>query len=83
MLSLVGDTQIEDLVYSAEAATRTGVPEPVIWQWAARQKIARFPGTRNRHGRGAKTMYSLRQIEALAEKYTATPQRRPHRSVAA
>lgn len=82
-LHLVGDTQLEDLVFGAEAAKAAGVPETVIWQWAARQKIARFPGTRNKHGRGSKTMYSLRQVEAMAEKYKATPQRRPHSSIAA
>jgi hypothetical protein len=78
MPSLIGDTLPEDLVYGAQAAELTGVPETVIWQWARRGKIARFPG----RYRGAKTMYSLRQIEALAATYKATPQRRPHAAAA-
>lgn len=82
-LFLVGDTMPEDLVLGAVAAREAGVPETVIWQWAARKKIARFPGNWNKHGRGSKTMYSLKQVMAMAEKYKAMPQRRPRGRLAA
>lgn len=72
-LFLVGDTMPEDLVYAADASAATGVPEQVIWQWAARKKIARFPGRTH----GTKTMYSLKQVQERAATYKAAPQRRP------
>lgn len=72
-LTAIGDTMPDDLVLGSKAAEATGVPKNVIWQWANRGKIARFPG----RFRTDQTMYSLKQVEAMAETYKATPQRRP------
>lgn len=69
----------DDLVFAHEAEAATGVPAPVIRQWASRGRINRFPGNGQAHGRGHfhRTMYALPEIRELAQNYTATPQRAP------
>jgi hypothetical protein len=69
----------DDLVYEHEATQATGVPGPVIRQWARRGKIRRFQGNGQLTGQGHeyKTMYALPEIEARAATYKPTPQRRP------
>ena len=69
----------EDLVYGAEAARATGVPIAVIRQWASRGRITKYPGDGRSFGNGhfQRTMYNLREIQALAATYRPTPQRAP------
>lgn len=69
----------DDLVYEHEATQATGVPGPVIRQWARRGKIHRFQGDGQLTGQGHeyKTMYALPEIQARAATYRPTPQRRP------
>lgn len=69
----------DDLVYEHEAVAATGVPGPVIRQWARRGKINRFQGDGQLTGQGHeyKTMYALPEVEARAATYKPTPQRRP------
>lgn len=69
----------EDLVYGQQAERATGVPLSVIRQWASRGRIARYPGDGRSFGQGhfQRTMYNLREIEALAATYRPTPQRAP------
>lgn len=69
----------EDLVFEHEATEATGVPGPVIRQWARRGKIRRFQGDGHLTGNGHeyKTMYALPEIEARARTYRPMPQRAP------
>jgi hypothetical protein len=69
----------DDLVYEHEATQATGVPGPVIRQWARRGKIHRFQGNGQLTGQGHeyKTMYALPEIAERARTYRPTPQRRP------
>lgn len=70
----------DDLVYEHEATEATGVPGPVIRQWARRGKIRRYQGDARQYsgqGHEYKTMYALPEIEARAATYRPTPQRRP------
>ena len=72
-----------DLVYEHEATQATGVPGPVIRQWARRGKIQKFrgrPGRYSGQGHEYKTMYALPEIMALAATYKPTPQRAPNRA---
>jgi hypothetical protein len=68
-----------DLVYEHEATAATGVPGPVIRQWARRGKIHRFQGDGQLTGQGHeyKTMYALPEIEERAKTYRPMPQRAP------
>ncbi|MFJ2961187.1 hypothetical protein ACIPIC_02620 [Streptomyces collinus] len=68
-----------DLVYEHEATEATGVPGPVIRQWARREKIRKFPGNGRLTGQGHeyKTMYALPEIEERAKTYRPMPQRAP------
>lgn len=68
----------DDLVFAHEASADTGVPEPVIRQWASRGRIQRFQGDARQysgHGHEYKTMYALPEVRERARKYKATPQR--------
>lgn len=68
----------EDLVYEHEATAATGVPGPVIRQWARRGKIRKFQGRADQysgHGHEYKTMYALPEIESRAATYRPMPQR--------
>jgi hypothetical protein len=67
----------EDLVYEHEAVAATGVPGPVIRQWARRGKIRRFQGDGQYSGQGHeyKTMYALPEVQQRAANYKPTPQR--------
>lgn len=67
----------EDLVYEDQAVAATGVPGPVIRQWARRGKIRRYQGDGrySGHGHEYKTMYALPEIEQRAKTYKPTPQR--------
>ncbi|MFF9631748.1 hypothetical protein [Streptomyces fradiae] len=68
----------DDLVYEHEAVAATGVPGPVIRQWARRGKIQRFAGNPRKyagHGHEYKTMYALPEIKEQARTYRPTPQR--------
>jgi hypothetical protein len=67
----------DDLVYEHEATEATGVPGPVIRQWARRGKIQRFQGDGRLTGQGHeyKTMYALPEIRERARTYRPTPQR--------
>ncbi|MET9521505.1 hypothetical protein [Streptomyces coeruleorubidus] len=69
----------EDLVYEHEATEVTGVPGPVIRQWARRGKIHRFQGDGQLTGQGHeyKTMYALPEIKERAKTYRPMPQRAP------
>ena len=69
----------EDLVFEHEATAVTGVPGPVIRQWARRGKIQRFSGEGQLTGNGHeyKTMYALPEIQERARTYRPMPQRRP------
>lgn len=69
----------EDLVFEHEASEATGVPGPVIRQWARRGKIRRFQGDGHLTGNGHeyKTMYALPEIQARARTYRPMPQRAP------
>ena len=69
----------EDLVFEHEATAATGVPGPVIRQWARRGKIQRFSGEGQLTGNGHeyKTMYALPEIQERARTYRPMPQRRP------
>jgi hypothetical protein len=61
----------EDLVYEDEATEATGVPGPVLRQWARRGKLRRFPGDGRPSGNGTlhRTMYSLPQVREAAATY--------------
>nr|WP_237533071.1 hypothetical protein [Streptomyces sp. SID685] len=61
----------DDLVYEHEATAATGVPGPVIRQWATRGKIRRFDGDGRYagHGHEYKTMYALPEIRQRAATY--------------
>jgi hypothetical protein len=67
----------DDLVYEHEATEATGVPGPVIRQWARRGKIRRFQGDGKLAGQGHeyKTMYALPEIRERARTYKPMPQR--------
>ncbi|WP_432137638.1 hypothetical protein [Streptomyces sp. bgisy154] len=67
----------EDLVFEHEAVAATGVPGPVIRQWARRGRIRRFPGNGRLTGQGHeyKTMYALPEVQERAAAYRPTPQR--------
>jgi hypothetical protein len=69
----------DDLVYEHEATQATGVPGPVIRQWARRGKIRRFQGDGQLSGQGHeyRTMYALPEIRERARTYRPTPQRAP------
>jgi len=69
----------DDLVYEHEAVAATGVPGPVIRQWARRGKINRFQGNGQLTGQGHeyKTMYALPEVEERAKTYRPMPQRAP------
>lgn len=69
----------DDLVFAHEAEARTGVPQTVIRKWASRGKIRRYEGDGQYSGQGHeyKTMYALPEIQPLADRYKATPQRAP------
>lgn len=66
-----------DLVFEHEATAATGVPGPVIRQWARRGKIQRFQGDGKLTGQGHeyKTMYALPEIQQRARTYRPMPQR--------
>jgi hypothetical protein len=69
-----------DLVFEHEATEATGVPGPVIRQWARRGKIRRFQGRPDEYsgkGHEYKTMYALPEIQACATTYRPMPQRAP------
>jgi hypothetical protein len=71
----------EDLVFEHEATKATGVPGPVIRQWARRGRIRRFKGRPDEYsgqGHEYKTMYALPEVRALAANYRPMPQRAPH-----
>ncbi|MFF9118280.1 hypothetical protein ACF09Y_22220 [Streptomyces massasporeus] len=77
----LADLYPEDLVFEHEAVAATGVPGPVIRQWARRGKIRRFkgrPGEYSGQGHEYKTMYALPEVQARAESYRPMPQRAPH-----
>ena len=62
----------EELVFEHEAVEATGVPGPVIRQWAARKKIRRYEGDPRRYsgdGHEYKTMYALPEIQERAQTY--------------
>lgn len=65
------------LVFEDEAVAATGVPGPVIRQWARRGKIRKFPGNGQYSGDGHeyKTMYALPEIQQRAATYRPMPQR--------
>jgi hypothetical protein len=69
----------EDLVYADQAEVETGVPRGVIRQWASRGRITRYPGDGRSFGNGhfQRTMYNLREIQALAPTYQPAPERAP------
>lgn len=70
----------DDLVFEHEATAATGVPGPVIRQWARRNKLQRFKGDARQysgHGHEYKTMYALPEVQALAATYRPMPQRAP------
>lgn len=75
----VTDLYPEDLVFEHEATQATGVPGPVIRQWARRGKVRRFQGDGRLSGQGHefKTMYALPDVEARAATYRPMPQRSP------
>ncbi|KUH39036.1 MULTISPECIES: hypothetical protein [Streptomyces] len=68
----------DDLVCEHEAVQATGVPGPVIRQWARRGKIQRFAGDPKQYagaGHEYKTMYALPEIREHAKTYRPMPQR--------
>lgn len=67
----------DDLVYEHEATQATGVPGPVIRQWARRGKIRRYEGDGQLSGQGHeyKTMYALPEVQQRAASYRPMPQR--------
>ncbi|MFD5577319.1 hypothetical protein [Streptomyces pseudogriseolus] len=67
----------DDLVFEHEASEATGVPGPVIRQWARRGKIRRFQGDGKLTGQGHeyKTMYALPEVRERARTYKPMPQR--------
>ncbi|WP_210637207.1 hypothetical protein [Streptomyces sp. GESEQ-13] len=67
----------DDLVFEHEATEATGVPGPVIRQWARRGKIRRFQGDGKLTGQGHeyKTMYALPEVRERARTYKPMPQR--------
>jgi hypothetical protein len=67
----------DDLVFEHQAVEATGVPGPVIRQWASRGQIHRFPGNGRLTGNGHeyKTMYALPEVRERAARYKPTPQR--------
>jgi hypothetical protein len=70
----------EDLVFEHEATEATGVPGPVIRQWARRGKIRKFAGRPSEYsgqGHEYKTMYALPEIRERARTYKPMPQRAP------
>ncbi|MGW7327498.1 hypothetical protein ACWGIU_02485 [Streptomyces sp. NPDC054840] len=70
----------DDFVFENEATEATGVPGPVIRQWARRGKIRRFQGRPHEYagnGREYKTMYALPEIAERAKTYRPMPQRTP------
>jgi hypothetical protein len=70
----------DDFVFEHEATAATGVPGPVIRQWARRGKIRRFSGRISEYsgnGREHTTMYALPEIRERAETYRPMPQRSP------
>ena len=70
----------EDLVFEHEATAETGVPGPVIRQWARRGRIRKFTGRPSEYsgqGHEYKTMYALPEVQALAATYRPMPQRAP------
>jgi hypothetical protein len=73
------DLYPEDLVFEHEATQATGVPGPVIRQWARRGKVRRFQGDGRLSGQGHeyRTMYALPDVEARAATYKPMPQRAP------
>lgn len=75
----VTELYTDDLVYEHEAVAETGVPGPVIRQWARRGKIRRFPGDGRLTGQGHeyKTMYALPEVRERARTYRPMPQRAP------
>lgn len=75
----VADLYPEDLVFEHEATQATGVPGPVIRQWARRGKVRRFQGDGRLSGQGHeyRTMYALPDVEARAATYKPMPQRAP------
>ena len=75
----VTDLYPDDLVYENEATEKTGVPGPVIRQWARRGKIRKFEGDGRLTGNGHeyKTMYALPEIQERAATYRPMPQRAP------
>jgi hypothetical protein len=75
----VTDLYPEDLVFEHEATEATGVPGPVIRQWARRGKVRRFQGDGRLSGQGHeyKTMYALPDVAARATTYKPMPQRSP------
>lgn len=75
----VTDAHPEDLMTADDIEQKWGVPGPVLRQWAARGKIARYPGRWRMHG----TMYARQHVEPLAEQYKAMPQRAPKTRAAA
>lgn len=72
------ELHVEDLVFEHEATAETGIPGPVIRQWASRGKIQKFPGEGRLTGNGHeyKTMYALPEIQERARTYRPRPQRR-------
>ena len=74
----VTDLYPEDLVFEHEVTEATGVPGPVIRQWASRGKVRRFEGLRSQlsgQGHEYKTMYALPDVAARAATYKPMPQR--------
>ena len=69
----------DDLVFEHEATAATGIPGPVIRQWARRGKVRRFQGDTRLTGNGHeyKTMYALPEIQQRALTYRPMPQRAP------
>ena len=76
----VTDLYPEDLVFEHEAVAVTGVPGPVIRQWARRGKVRKFQGQSGQlsgQGHEYKTMYALPDVAARAATYRPMPQRAP------
>jgi hypothetical protein len=76
----VTDLYPEDLVFEHEATAATGIPGPVIRQWARRGKVRRFQGRPSEYsgqGHEYKTLYALPDVQARAAAYRPMPQRAP------
>ena len=76
----VTDLYPEDLVFEHEATAATGIPGPVIRQWARRGKVRRFQGRPSEYsgqGHEYKTLYALPDVQARAVTYRPMPQRAP------